>query len=187
MNNSKAYLGFDPGKSGASALINGNEITIDCFPFVGEEYDIREMYRRLLEIKLQCEDLHISIEDVHKLPSPMNSGDWELSASKHILITLATVCEIPYTLVKAKEWQKEMFQGIKEVRKPNKTITNKKGEVVVKQGALLTKEMSKLAALRLFPKIDLRDPKRKTDRAKSIHDGACDALLIAEYSKRNNL
>lgn len=180
----KVFGAADPGKNGAICIIDGEEIDFKLFPKIGGEYDLKSLSEIFFNYALKYENFHFIIEDVHKLPSPMNSGDWELSASKHILLTLVTVCQIPFTLVKPKEWQKEMWQGIPEQRKPNKTIVNKKGESITKRGAILTKEMSKMAALRLFPNLDLRDPERKTERAKSLHDGVVDALLMAEYCRR---
>lgn len=180
----KIYGAADPGKNGAICIINDENVNFYLFPKIGDQYDIKAMFEMFYNFALEFENFHFAIEDVHKLPKPMNSADWELSASKHILMTLATVCEIPYTLVKPKEWQKEMWQGIPEQRKPNKVVINKSGEKITKPGAILTKEMSKMAALRLFPKLDLRDPERKTERAQSLHDGIIDALLIAEYCRR---
>lgn len=181
---SKVYIGCDPGKNGAIAIMDGDVIITECFPMIGDEYDIKAMYERFYEFTTLYDDIHFVLEDVSKMPMPYNSGDWELSASKHIILTLLVICEIPFTLVRAKEWQKEIFQGIPEQREPNKSTTNKKGEIVVKQGKLKTKVMSLMACQRLLPTVDLRDPNRKTDRAKTPHDGVTDSLCLALYAKR---
>ena len=72
--------------------------------------------------------------------------------------------DIPHTLVSPQTWQKDMHQGVTK-------IENKK-------------EMSLIAARRLFPNADLRDPNRKTERSQKEHDGLIDSLLIAEYIRR---
>lgn len=178
------HIGIDPGSDGAIVIINNSGgIQSECFPKVGLEYDIRTMYKRFVEIRALYKDLHVVLEDVTTLQKPFDSGNWKLSASKHIIMTLLIACDIPHTLVSPKTWQKEMWEGVPEQRKPNKTVQTKKG-TVVKKGDMMTKEMSKLAALRLFPRFDMRDPNRKTERAQSLHDGVIDALLMAEYSRR---
>jgi hypothetical protein len=70
-----------------------------------------------------------------------------------------------------------MFQGIPEMRLPSKM--NKKGVMV--NGKIDTKSTSILAAKRLFPKFSLAI----SERASKPQDGVSDALLMAEYCRRN--
>ena len=70
-----------------------------------------------------------------------------------------------------------MWQGIKEIRKPDTTDKNGK----IRKGQIETKKMSLIAAQRLFPTFMLTPPNSKS---KKIHDGIVDALLICEYVKR---
>ena len=181
----KTFIGIDPGKNGAIVIISKNKITSECFKFIGDEYDIQGIFQRFCEIINDYENISVVLEDVKKLPSPMNSGDWELSACKHILMTILTILEIPYTPVAPKTWQKQMWMGVSEQRKPNKTKLDKNGQMVTKRGAIDTKNMSLIAAKRLFPSFDLRDPNRKTERSEKPHDGVVDAILMAEYCRRN--
>ncbi len=197
----KIHIGIDPGKGGAIVVFHPRDgVKKVQFPFIGDEYDIKSMSDFLKEYKGYISPkVHVVIEDVKALQKPFDSANWSLSGCKHILITLCTVHEIPFTLVSSKVWQKEMFQGIPEHRKPSKPDKNGK----LKQGSLETKIMSELAAKRLFPTVDLFFPtevKYYTDssenrkkgianqpipqKSKVAHDGITDALMMAEYSRR---
>lgn len=178
----KTFAGADPGKSGVISFLYPNgEIKSVGYPLLGKEYDIREFAEIFAEMtKLNC---HLSIEDVHAMPKVAAKSNWSLSRGKTILEVLAIVYNIPHTLVAPKTWQKEMWQGIPEQRKPSIKI-ERKGKIITKKGPMLTKEMSLLAVKRLFPNVDLRNPNRKTDRAEKPHDGVVDAILLAEYGRR---
>jgi hypothetical protein len=178
----KIFVGADPGKLGAISFLYPNgEIKSFAYPLLGKEYDIREFSKIFAQMSEL--NVHLIVEDVHAMQMVKGSGNWSLSRGKAILETLAIVYNIPHTLVHPKTWQKEMWQGIPEQRKPS-TYTQRKGKVTVKKGAMLTKEMSILAVKRLFPNADLRNPNRKTDRATKPHDGVVDAILLAEYGRR---
>lgn len=174
----KTHIGIDPGKSGAIVYLSPQgEVTFDLFPLAGDEYDIQEMSIIFARIRDKGpKNVHVIIEDIKALQKPFDRANWSLSGCKHILITLCTVHCIPFTLVAPKTWQKDMWVGIPEQRKPSKLDKNGK----LRPGSIETKVMSLLAAKRLFPEVDLR----KSSRAKIDHDGVVDALLMAEYSRR---
>ena len=154
-------VGIDPGKSGAIVCI-GEKITSKLFPLLGKEYDRHKLNEFLKGIKA----VMVGVEDVHAMPGISASANWSLSQGKEMIISLLTAHGIPYLLVKPKEWQKEMFEGVPEQKKAN--------------GRRDTKAMALLAAKRLFPDVDLT----KSDRAEKPHEGIVDALLIAEYTRR---
>jgi len=76
-----------------------------------------------------------------------------------LLRGMLAAMQIPYQIVAPKVWQKAMFGGL---------------------ASQDTKAMSTIVAGRLFPGVDLR----KSDRCRVLHDGKCDALLIAEWGRR---
>lgn len=186
----RVYVGIDPGKAGAMSYIYPNgTVVIKGFPLIGTEYDLEGFKKRFLEMK---EDpnftYHVTIEDVKALQKPMQAGNWSLSRGKTILECMCACFDIPYTLVHSKTWQKQMWQGVPEQRKPSKQVTKiveGHRKTTTKRGPVDTKKMAQIAAQRLFPGVDFRDPNRKSDRATSIHDGATDSVLIAEYGRRN--
>lgn len=187
----KIHVGIDPGKNGAVVIMLPiGKIEPVTFPLVGNEYDLKglsDIFSRLIVKGIprsQQRDIHVVLEDVHALQKPYDSGNWSLSGCKHAVMMALTIHDIPYTLVAPKAWQKEMWVGVPEQREPGKTVKDKNGNDVFKPGKMKTKEMSEMAAKRLFPSFDLRDPDRKTNRAQKVHDGVVDALLMCEYSRR---
>ncbi len=184
---SKVYIGIDPGSEGFVTAIVDDEFFFKYLADlkVGKEWSILEFNKYFKEIKEICGDhpIHISLEDVNCDPSWTAKTNWSLSRCKAILETSFVAYGLPYTLIKPKEWQKEMFKGVPEMRKPSTTVTKKDKTVYVRKGGLDTKPMSILACQRLFPAIDLS----KSDRARVPHDGKSDSILMAEYGKRKNL
>ena len=186
---SKVYIGMDPGKDGAMTYIFPNgAVVIKLFPLINREYELQGFKKRFEEMRDDVVDYHIVIEDVKALQKPMQAGNWSLSRGKTILECMCACYDIPYTLVHSKTWQKEMWQGIpqqfEKSKKKTKIVEGKKTTVTV-PGKKDTKAMSKIAAQRLFPDLDLRDPGRKTERAQALHDGVCDSLLMAEFGRRH--
>jgi hypothetical protein len=76
---------------------------------------------------------------------------------------------ISFTKVRAVDWQKQMFQGVETITKTGKSSRD-------------TKAMALIAIKRIFPDLKLTFG----DRAIKAHDGLVDAVLMAEYARRNN-
>jgi hypothetical protein len=170
----KIFIGIDPGKTGAiSYIYPGGWIDSGTFPLIAKEYDIRSM--RTIFKYIAAVNCHVVLEDVKALQKPFQAGNWNLSRGKAIIETLLIIYDIPHTLVHSKTWQKEMWQGVPQMRGPSKNG---------KKGSILTKEMSLVAVKRLFPQADLRNPDRKTDRSVKPHDGVVDSILMAGYCCR---
>lgn len=170
-------MGIDPGKTGAIVIINELSVKTYGMPLISKEYDMQKF--KILFQNFSSLDCHIVIEDVKALQGKFKSGNWALSRGKTILEVYCHALNIPHTLVHSKTWQREMWQGVpKQYTGALTEAGNRKID---------TKAMSLIAANRLFPTIDKRDPNRKTERAQSIHDGVVDALLMAEYGRRRNL
>ncbi len=194
----KIYVGIDPGKSGAIVFINemSTIFLIYEMPVIGKEYDEHAIKSILKKFK----NVHVIIENVQPSKEFGLASSSSLLECKGLLRGICVGLGLTYTLVSPKTWQKEMWQGIKPVQK--KTNRKRKdGTFVYKTDP---KPTSEVAAKRLFPEIDLRGnievkyykdtpenrkrgrvgkemPIRKT----KAHDGVIDALLIAEYGRRN--
>jgi len=126
--------------------------------------------KNILTINSPC---HVFIEDVHAIFGAAAGSTFAFGHICGSIETLVKCCDIPHTKVQPKLWQKSIYQGIPEIRKPSKNG---------KKGKLDTKAMSAVAAKRLFPTADLR----KSDKCKVVHDGIVDAVLIAEYGRRSS-
>lgn len=154
----RKYIGVDPGKAGALAIIEGDNIITHLFPKIGTEYDVQGMIA--LFKQFEGIDCHIVVEDVKALQGPMKAGNWSLSRGKTILEMCCIFFNLPLTMVHSKTWQKEIWQGIE------------------KQAS--TKNTTLLAIKRLFPNQNLK----KSSRASKDHDGITDSIAMAEYCRR---
>ena len=155
-------VGIDPGKSGAIVSL-GETVEAFLFPLIGKEYD-RVAFSDLIK---KINPTIVSVEDVHAMAGVAASANWSLSQGKEMVLSILSVHKIPFVLVSPKQWQSEMFQGVPVMKKPSKRND--------------TKAMALVAAKRLFPNMDLT----KSERSEKPHEGIVDALLIAEFTRRN--
>lgn len=167
------YIGIDPGKEGA-IVVNLDGKIIDTFvvPKIGKEVDLN-MLNEYLKKYVGMEAI-IGIENVHAL---FNSSAKSTFGFGHIcgVLEMCIVANgISFQKVNPKIWQKLMWMGIPEHRKPSKKEGTK--------GAIDTKLMSLLAVKRLFPSTSLIDGSKP--KARKDHDGIVDAILISEYMRR---
>ena len=173
-------IGVDPGKKGAIVVLNerGEFVEADVMPLVGGmELDVNAL-RDILEANMPC---HVFIEDVHAIYGSAAGATFTFGGICEAIRATVVCCRIPYTKVQPKAWQKIIYQGIPEIRKPSKIIKKGKRAGQTIKGALNTKAMSEVAAKRLFPNEDLR----ASERCSVSHDGIVDAMLIAEYGRRS--
>lgn len=157
------YCGIDPGHFGCITLIGQKQTFFFTLPMIGKEYNIQAI--SLFFRSWKSNIVHAGLEHVHAIQGRIgNTSNFNFGLGKGMLMSLLTAYEIPHTLVPPQTWQKELHQGVTKVDDK--------------------KMMSSIAAKRLFPTHDFRDPRRKTERAQKEHDGLIDSLLIAEYTRR---
>lgn len=171
-NDPKISIGIDPGKEGAIVVIEGDEVWKFLFPKIGTDYDISGIAEILGTWKESGINM-VVMENIHALPSVGAKSNWSLSRGKAIIETTLTMLNIPFTMISPKKWQKQMWEGVEIQKTPSKK--NKSGWKTD------TKATSLMAAKRLFPDEDLT----KSTRSQKPHDGIIDALLMAEYARRN--
>lgn len=154
------YIGIDPGKSGAVALLDS---VFECpriisVPLSGKEYDIGAM----ADIVRCCSDGRgrACIERVHAMPKQGRTSMLTIGYGAGLWQGILGTLLIPFRVVSARTWQKEMLSGVG-------------GD---------TKAASIIVARRLFPGLDLR----RTPRCTKIDHNITDALLMAEWLRRND-
>ena len=177
----KYIIGVDPGKKGGLCTydIQYNKIHCRSIPLIGNEFDFPR-FADYFYMHIQ-ENTHVFIEQVHAIFGSAAGATFNFGFVCGAIQGIVSAKNLPFTLVQPKAWQKVMFQGIPEIRKPPiKIKTGKRAGTSIK-GRLDTKAMSLLAAKRLFPTVNLL----ATERSKKPHDGIVDALLIAEYGRRS--
>lgn len=170
----KIRIGIDVGKSGGIAVFVDDKLDLlEITPNIGDRIDLHSIAYILNSYNNEPNtDFHVVIEDVHALFGSSSKSTFNFGWSLGILEGIISTLSIPYTKVAPKEWQKEIWMGIRPVYKLSKEESSRK--------SIDTKATSLLAAQRLFPNVDFR----KSDRAKKAHDGIVDSLLLAEYCRR---
>lgn len=175
MNKSTLYIGIDPGKEGYICINYKGQIEFKKMPLIGKEYDVQKLHEGLAAVGALSNTVtftHCVLEDVHAIFGSAAGATFEFGYGVGLLEMALVANRIPYTKVAPKKWQKQMFEGIPEIKKPSSTGKTMKTD---------TKKMAEIAAARLFPEIDFRD----SERCKKVHSGKIDATLMCEYSKRN--
>lgn len=170
----KYYIGIDIGSHGAIAVRNSanNETIIHVMPVIAKVLDTNKLSTILS--KYQDKDCHVVFEDLHALYKASASSTFSFGFSCGAVEALVSAYNLPYTKVRAVDWQKSMFTGIRQIKK---VASNKKGFKVD------TKAMALISCKRLFPGLRLVAP--ESTRATKPHDGIVDAILQSEYCKRN--
>ena len=162
-------LGIDVGINGAITCMDesGKVESICVMPKINNIFDGRKFDDMLDSICGLDIDCTVFIEDVHAIFGSAAKATFTFGKTCGIIEGIIIGNCLPYIYVQPKIWQKEMFQGVKEVRKP-------------KTNRVDTKAMSELACKRLFPDVKFT----ATDRCTKTHDGMTDSCLIAEYGRR---
>lgn len=175
----QGIIGIDPGKNGAIAISDADGVVaFIVMPKIGNVFDIHELNQFFR--KLKPEAFHVVIEDVHAIYGSAAGATFNFGFGCGLLQGLLVARDFSYTLIQPKKWQKVMYEGVPEIRKPSILIKKGKRAGQTVKGGLDTKAMSLLAAKRLYPTMSFL----ATPRCKKPHDGIVDALLIAEYGKR---
>jgi hypothetical protein len=161
----KRYLGIDIGLKGAIALISKESPTGQVMPIIGKTVDPSD----IIKIISNYNPDHIVFEKLGVIFGTSKATAFSMGLQSGIIETACICAGIPYTAVRAKEWQKDMFTGITEAKKSN--------------GKRDTKAMALTVCKRIFPGAELT----MTTRATVPHDGYVDALLMGEWARRKNL
>lgn len=167
--NMSIRIGIDPGKDSFICRMSEHGIDFYRIPMIGIEVDIRALNDVFLLI--HDHDCHAVLEDVHSVFGSSAKSNWEFGKINGMLEALLVSNSIPYSKIQPKAWQKQLWEGV-AIQKTLGSTGKEKTD---------TKKMSLLAAQRLFPNVDLR----KSERAKLPDHNKVDALLLAEYCRRN--
>ena len=160
----KVFVGIDPGKDGALAILGYREAPI-LIPFSESEYanQLRKLDPARKPLVWQSKDLgeltpvepFCVVEHVNAMPGQGVTSCFSFGQNFGFILGLLTAFRIPYELVRPQKWKK-VFSCTSD------------------------KNTSIEVAQRMFPGIDLR----RTPKCAKPHDGICEALLMAEYARR---
>ena len=150
------YLGIDPGATGAIAGIDENEVAIVLDDCPPTIHDIASLMKTIAKGYKP----KAIIEKVNAFYKSSAKSAFTFGGNFSAWQMALSCYSIPYEFITPRQWQKAMFDSAKQLDD--------------------TKKQSYERASRLFPNLEL-----KTKRGK-ILDGRCDALLLAEYLRRQN-
>ena len=170
------FIGIDPGKKGAIAIIKVENnsifnIVIYSCPVInvgkGKKVKMEYLVSDMVEIInyaglyiVDTKDIFCIIEKVHAMPKQGVSSMFSMGIGFGLWQGILTALSIPYELVTSQRWKKEMLKDMPGDNQKAKSI---------------------IAAKRLFPNVSLK----RTDRSRKDDDGLAEALLLAEYARRN--
>ena len=155
------FCGIDPGKDGGIAFV-GDDITPVAYAAV-----VGAKKRR--DLICQHENIKVCIEKSQAFPGQGSVSNHSTGMDYAQWLTILEVYDIPFQVVPVQTWQKVMLVGKPSPSGKPKNLHRKS-----------IKAFAAIVAQRLFPGVDLK----RTAACKGPHDGAVDALLIAEYCRR---
>lgn len=175
----KEFIGIDIGANGGIAIVDENAklIFTATIPKISGRVDVHQLYKLIKSFKNRCEDSHVIIEDLHSIFQVGAKSNWQFGWINGVIESLIIACNLAYTKVAPKTWQKIIWQGVRPVE-INTGKFKKSGEIKYK---IDTKTTTLLAVKRLYPDSDFTISKR----AKKDHNGIVDAVALSRYGYLN--
>lgn len=159
-----SYIGIDPGKSGAMAMIIIPDNDNEEIHFIDHsEQGVKERYQWLYDANIELVVRKAVLESVHSLPGMSAKSNFTFGGEFYTSKALLELQDFGYDLVQPKDWQKVV--GI-----PAK----KKG---VKRTSAELKKLVAERATQIYPQAQLYTPRGR------LLDGRSDALMIAHYCR----
>lgn len=151
----KVFIGIDPGKDGALAVLGYREAPI-LVPFSETEYpcQLRRLDPTFPNRPFDGRPFCV-VEHVNAMPGQGVTSCFSFGQNFGFILGLLAAFHISYELVRPQKWKKEFS-----------CTSDKNTSIAVAQ--------------RLFPGVDLR----RTPQCRKPHDGVAEALLMAEYARR---
>lgn len=151
---SKAYLGIDPGASGAICLLVPHKSII----FIDAPYDISQLHQSLLSLQEEYALAPVMVEQVRSLFGMSAKSNFSFGFNVGEIQTVIKCARLGMDLVLPKEWQK--LAGIKF---PKKATTAQKKKITAER------------AIELYPDAEIYGPQG------GLKDGRSDALMLSYY------
>lgn len=156
----KYYIGFDPGKSGACAIIeNGLVNLVFPFPLAGKGIDVYALCERI-KTSIPTTFAIACIEKVGAMPGQGVTSMFSFGFSTGVLYGICAGLEIPVHTVAPQTWKKLILKD-----------TDKSKEATIEW------------CRKAYPNAWLM----ATPRSKKPHTGMADAIGIATYAYMMNL
>jgi len=159
-----AYIGVDPGASGAMCIIVVPEKGEEEIHFLDHKSnEIIERYKWLFDAGEELNIKKAMLEKVHSLMGMSAKSNFTFGGQFFMCVTLLTLQRFGWDYVQPKTWQKTV--GIPE---------KKKG---IKRSSAQLKKLVAERCLQIYPNAKIYGPKG------GLLDGRSDALMIAHYCR----
>ena len=167
------YIGIDPGLSGALAVIDdqGKPWVMDVPTFTittqgrktktHQMYDMRNLSTALIEIR-NGGACHAGLEKIHAMPKQGVNSMFSMGVGFGMWEAFLCALGMTYELITPQAWKKKLMEGMGK-----------------------EKSASVIKAKQLFPTLELTR-KKIVGKGEISFDGRADAILIAEYLRRNH-
>lgn len=155
MKSDRVFIGIDPGKSGAVAILKGMSDSATIIRFAANDgHSAISELKNIMYWDYDRAPIAV-LEHVHSMPKQGVASTFSFGENFGWWRGVLEALGIAYELVRPQVWKKNM-------------------------GCNSDKTTSIQVAQRLFPKVNLAI----SDRATKPNDGMAEALLIAEYARR---
>lgn len=148
------YIGIDPGKSGAYAIIAESETGKAVFAYPWDDMFFAMEMASIMQRK--AEGIVAAVEKVGAMKGQGVTSMFNFGKSAGYIEGVLTALGIPYQLIPPATWKREFSLIGKD------------------------KRASIAVCKHLFPDVDLK----RTDKCKTDSDGKAESLLLAEYARR---
>jgi len=170
------FVGIDPGLTGGIGWTDGEESGTIKMPIIDGRPDLSVLSGLLLDKKPK----YVVIETPSVRPGESGTSALTIGINWGMIAGLLAERGIPWSEARPEVWKKRL--GIpapaKKVKGTEETEEQTKARLAAAKKQ--KKETSIGFALRLFPSVDFKASERST----TYSDGMCEALLIAEYARR---
>lgn len=154
-------VGIDGGLDGGlTLLVEGKVVEREVMPAVGDGKRDLDLNRIVWLLEQWAPD-HVVFELAHPMPRQGASSTFTIGRCFGMVQGVLAALALPTTLVRARDWQRELFAGLPF-----------HGD---------TKRASVQTAGRLWPAVNWR----ASERCRVAHDGLTDSALIAEWGRRH--
>ncbi len=175
---SAIYIGIDPGLTGAIAVIRENGATVTDLQSIDGQLDLKQLRAEMFIAKVQHqEEVYIVIEDVHSMPDQGVASSFKLGRTygriEGLVYYFAQIWDGLIIYVSPQRW-KNSFGLINKRPKGSPKLTKAESEKRRREGKTRAREL----AAEIFPGI-------AESVARVKDDGRADALLLAEWGRRN--
>lgn len=166
------YLGIDPGKDGAFAVLNARKELVETFimPVIGNKrnYD-KQAIQNILHKYKYC---YIVIEKPSNMYGYSKSAAESIAHCIGLLEGMVFMLGVAHTMVPPTKWQPVAWGDTPRQYKAKDDNGKQKSD---------PKATSELACINFYPSHEFRPLGKSGKLLKNRHDGVMDATLIARY------